>query len=141
MIPDIPNIPGIPGEIPELDLNFGLDLDLDLDLSKMIDYTLELSYYSYCCCCCCYYYSVVVAADTGRTVLLTWVCMLAVTYPLNNFRNNLHVMSNTLVCAEVKVINSTAKLVKMALAPINGQYCCINGLRTTLVAWRSGGPG
>jgi len=59
--------------------------------------------------------------DTGRTVLLTWVCMLAVTHPLSNFRNNLHVMSNSLVCTEVKVINSTAKLVKVALAPINGQ--------------------
>ena len=59
--------------------------------------------------------------DTGRTVLLTWVCMLAVTHPLANFRNNLHVMSNSLVCTEMKVINSTAKLVKLALAPINGQ--------------------
>jgi len=62
-----------------------------------------------------------VLLDTGRTVLLTWVCMLAVTHPLANFRNNLHVMSNTLVCAEVKVINSTAKLVKIALSPINGR--------------------
>jgi len=59
--------------------------------------------------------------DTGRTVLLTWVCMLAVAHPLSNFRNNLHVMSNTLVCAELKVINSTAKLVKLALSPINGR--------------------
>ena len=59
--------------------------------------------------------------DTGRTVLLTWACMLAVTHPLGNFRNNLHVMSNSLVCTEMKVINSTAKLVKLALAPINGQ--------------------
>jgi len=61
--------------------------------------------------------------DTGRTVLLTWVCMLAVTHPLANFRNNLHVMSNSLVCTEVKVVNSTAKLVKLALAPINGLFC------------------
>jgi len=62
--------------------------------------------------------------DTGRTVLLAWVCMLAVAHPLANFRNNLHVMSNSLVCTEVKVINSTAKLVKLALAPINGQLHC-----------------
>jgi len=47
--------------------------------------------------------------------------MLAVTHPLANFRNNLHVMSNSLVCTQVKVVNSTAKLVKVALAPINGQ--------------------
>jgi len=46
--------------------------------------------------------------------------MLAVTHPLANFRNNMHVMSNTLVCTEIKVVNSTAKLVKLALAPING---------------------
>ena len=47
--------------------------------------------------------------------------MLAVAHPLSNFRNNLHVMSNSLVCTQMKVVNSTAKLVKLALAPINGQ--------------------
>jgi len=68
-----------------------------------------------------YYYYYHNVADTGRTVLLTWVCMLAVAHPLANFRNNMHVMSNSLVCTQQKVVNSTAKLVKLALAPINGQ--------------------
>ena len=76
----------------------------------------------------------VCVVDTGRTVLLTWVCMLAVAHPLANFRNNLHVMSNTLVCAEVKVINSTAKLVKLALSPINGQSASITRHHTSTLS-------
>ena len=57
----------------------------------------------------------------GRTLLLAYAFLMVLSGPMQNFNNNIHVMSNSATCGQQMTYNVTKEVVDMAMAPVKGK--------------------
>ena len=56
----------------------------------------------------------------GRTFLIMYAVILVMTHPVQNFNNNILVMSESATCGQEQAFNQTKELVEAAFSPIAG---------------------